>query len=172
MPTQSFGKFERVLRMGEGRRLKRLQEQAAYIGSLEPDFEQLSDDELRGKTAEFKQRYENGEPLEDLAVIDPVGVHRADISDDHVSGMLDHRCLEVREHRAQRVGPERVEEEHDKRLRRKSEADHIALDDGAAARGNPLASRVRGQIFLRHRYETTVQLHTDDAAEPLIQREE
>ena len=52
--------------MGEGRRIKRLAEQAAYIGTLEPDFEKLSDDELRGKTAEFKQRLENGESLEDL----------------------------------------------------------------------------------------------------------
>ena len=66
MSTTSFGKFERVLRMGEGRRLKRLSEQAAYIGTLEPDFEKLTDDELRGKTAEFKQRLENGESLEDL----------------------------------------------------------------------------------------------------------
>ena len=64
--TTSFGKFERVLRVGEGRRLKRLAEQAAYIGTLEPDFEKLTDDELRGKTAEFKQRLENGETLEDL----------------------------------------------------------------------------------------------------------
>ena len=66
MPTQSFGKFERVLRVGEGRRLKRLQEQAAYIGSLEPEFEALSDDELAAKTVEFKQRFENGETLEEL----------------------------------------------------------------------------------------------------------
>jgi preprotein translocase subunit SecA len=64
--TQSFGKFERVLRMGEGRRLKRLQEQAAYISELEPDFEKLSDDELAGKTVEFRQRIENGEPLEEI----------------------------------------------------------------------------------------------------------
>jgi preprotein translocase subunit SecA len=66
MSTQSFGKFERVLRMGEGRRLKRLAEQAAYIGTLEPDFENLTDDELRGKTVEFRQRVENGESLEEL----------------------------------------------------------------------------------------------------------
>ena len=66
MPTQSLGKFERVLRVGEGRRLKRLREQAAYIGTLEPEFERLSDDELRQKTAEFRQRVENGEPLEDI----------------------------------------------------------------------------------------------------------
>src|SRR5918999_3937280 len=66
MPTQSFGKFERVLRMGEGRRLKRLQDQAAYIGELEPEFQQLSDDELAAKTFEFKQRVKNGEPLEEI----------------------------------------------------------------------------------------------------------
>src|ERR687892_205534 len=41
MPAQSFGKFERVLRVGEGRRVKRLQGQAAYIGELEPEYEKL-----------------------------------------------------------------------------------------------------------------------------------
>ena len=66
MPTASFGRFEKVLRIGEGRRLKRLAEQAAYITSLEPDFEELSDAELLGKTAEFKQRIENGESLEEI----------------------------------------------------------------------------------------------------------
>ena len=52
--------------MGEGRRLRRLKEQAGYIGTLEPEFASLSDDELRGRTAEFRQRLENGETLEDL----------------------------------------------------------------------------------------------------------
>jgi len=65
MSTQ-FGKFERVLRMGEGRRLKRLAEQATYISTLEPEFEALSDADLAAKTAEFKQRFENGESLEDM----------------------------------------------------------------------------------------------------------
>ena len=64
--AQQFGKFERVLRVGEGRRLKRLQEQAAYIGTLEPEFEALSDAALAAKTVEFKQRIGNGEALEDL----------------------------------------------------------------------------------------------------------
>ena len=58
--------FDRFLRVGEGRRLKRLASQAAYITSLEPAFEALSDDELRGKTAEFRQRLENGESLDEL----------------------------------------------------------------------------------------------------------
>jgi preprotein translocase subunit SecA len=58
--------FEKYLRFGEGRRLKRLAQQAAYIGTLEPDFEELSDDELRGKTAEFRQRIENGESIDEI----------------------------------------------------------------------------------------------------------
>ena len=66
MPGESFGKFEKVLRFGEGRRLKRLAEQAAYITSLEPDFESLSDAELLAKTTEFKQRLENGESIDDI----------------------------------------------------------------------------------------------------------
>jgi preprotein translocase subunit SecA len=61
-----LGALEKALRVGEGRRMKRLQEQAVYIATLEPDFQALSDDELRGKTAEFRQRLENGEPLEDV----------------------------------------------------------------------------------------------------------
>src|SRR5881398_2904869 len=64
--AQQLGSFEKVLRVGEGRRLKRLGEQAAYIGTLEPDFEKLSDSELAAKTADFRQRFDNGEPLEEL----------------------------------------------------------------------------------------------------------
>jgi len=61
-----LGSLEKVLRFGEGRRMKRLAEQAAYITSLEPDFQSLSDTELAAKTAEFRQRLERGEALEDL----------------------------------------------------------------------------------------------------------
>jgi preprotein translocase subunit SecA len=64
--AQQLGSFERILRVGEGRRMKRLADQAAYITSLEPDFQALSDEELRGKTAEFRERLENGETLEQL----------------------------------------------------------------------------------------------------------
>src|SRR6478752_4905358 len=63
---QDLGSLEKVLRLGEGRRLKRLQNQAEYVATLEPDFEQLSDEDLAAKTVEFKQRYENGETLEEL----------------------------------------------------------------------------------------------------------
>jgi preprotein translocase subunit SecA len=66
MPTTDFGRLEKVLRLGEGRRMKRLQQQAAYIATLEPEFQELSDDELRGTTADFRQRLENGEALDEL----------------------------------------------------------------------------------------------------------
>jgi preprotein translocase subunit SecA len=64
--AQQLGSFEKFLRVGEGRRLKRLAQQAAYISTLEPEFEALSEDELRGKTTEFKERLEQGETLEEL----------------------------------------------------------------------------------------------------------
>jgi preprotein translocase subunit SecA len=64
--SSSLGSFEKVLRVGEGRRLKRLRSQAEYITTLEPEFEKLTDEELRGKTAEFRQRLENGEDLNNL----------------------------------------------------------------------------------------------------------
>jgi preprotein translocase subunit SecA len=64
--AQSYGALEKVLRAGEGRRLKALRDQAEYITSLEPEFERLSDDELRAKTVEFRQRHDNGEALENM----------------------------------------------------------------------------------------------------------
>src|SRR5918998_3798553 len=61
--AQELGSFEKFLRVGEGRRLKRLKNQAAYIGTLEEEFEGI---DLVAKTAEFRQRVENGESLEDI----------------------------------------------------------------------------------------------------------
>src|SRR5438128_2562411 len=64
--SSQLGSFEKILRVGEGRRMKRLAEQAAYITSIEPEFRELSDEQLRDKTVEFRQRLENGEALEEL----------------------------------------------------------------------------------------------------------
>src|SRR5206468_6306474 len=64
--SSQLGSFEKILRVGEGRRLKRLAEQGAYITTIEPDFQALSDEELQGKTDEFRQRLEDGETLEEL----------------------------------------------------------------------------------------------------------
>src|SRR6185437_8394717 len=66
MPSIGSASLEKALRFGEGRRMKRVAEQAAYIATLEPEFQALSDDELRAKTAEFRERLANGEDLNDL----------------------------------------------------------------------------------------------------------
>ncbi|MFI0433868.1 MAG: DEAD/DEAH box helicase, partial [Candidatus Nanopelagicales bacterium] len=50
-----------MLRAGEGKKLRELNKITAVVNSLEEDFEELSDAELRAKTAEFKQRLADGE---------------------------------------------------------------------------------------------------------------
>ncbi|WP_313804890.1 preprotein translocase subunit SecA [Cytobacillus sp.] len=50
------------------RELKRLTKIAEQIEALAADTEKLTDDELRGKTEEFKARYQKGESLDDLLV--------------------------------------------------------------------------------------------------------
>jgi preprotein translocase subunit SecA len=46
--------------------LKRLEPIVAQINSLEPEFQKLSDAELRGKTDKFKTRLKNDETLDDI----------------------------------------------------------------------------------------------------------
>src|SRR5690606_29503919 len=58
--------FDRILRSGEGRKLKALQGLVPDINALEPEMEKLSDAELQAKTPEFRQRLANGEDLDDL----------------------------------------------------------------------------------------------------------
>ena len=58
--------LEKVLRVGEGRTLKKLQRIAKQVENLESNFEELSDEELRGETAEFRERLAAGETLDDL----------------------------------------------------------------------------------------------------------
>ncbi|HUG81782.1 MAG TPA: preprotein translocase subunit SecA [Bryobacterales bacterium] len=48
------------------REIKRMQPLVAAINDLEPGIQALSDDQLKAKTAEFKQRLEQGESLDDL----------------------------------------------------------------------------------------------------------
>jgi len=48
------------------RELKRLKPLLSSVNSLEPDYEGLTDAELRAKTDEFRSRYGRGETLEDL----------------------------------------------------------------------------------------------------------
>jgi len=58
--------FDRLLRAGEGKILKRLHQVAEQVNSLEDDFAAMSDEELRGQTVEFKERLEAGETVDDL----------------------------------------------------------------------------------------------------------
>ena len=48
------------------RELKRLRPRVADINAFEPAIKALSDEQLRGKTAEFRARLANGETLNDL----------------------------------------------------------------------------------------------------------
>ena len=50
------------------RDLKRLRPYVAAISAREPEIETLSDEQLRGKTAEFRQRLDNGETLASLMI--------------------------------------------------------------------------------------------------------
>lgn len=58
--------FEKLLRAGEGRVRRRLQQVVAAVGALEEDYTQLTDEELRGETAELRARHEAGESLDHL----------------------------------------------------------------------------------------------------------
>jgi len=60
--------IDRILRAGEGRTLRKLDRIADQVDALGEDFEKLSDEELRAKTDEFRQRLEEGETLDDLQV--------------------------------------------------------------------------------------------------------
>ena len=50
------------------RELKRITPLVDKIEALRPEMQKLSDDELRGKTKEFKERLEKGETLDDILV--------------------------------------------------------------------------------------------------------
>jgi preprotein translocase subunit SecA len=58
--------FQRLLRAGEGKIVRRLSRIADAVESLADDVSPLSDAELRAKTDEFKARYADGESLDAL----------------------------------------------------------------------------------------------------------
>ncbi|GAB3139257.1 preprotein translocase subunit SecA [Micromonospora sonneratiae] len=58
--------LEKVLRAGEGRMLRRLKAIAAAVNSLEDDYVDLTDEELRGLTDQYRERIADGESLDDL----------------------------------------------------------------------------------------------------------
>ncbi|MGH3676696.1 MAG: preprotein translocase subunit SecA [Mycobacterium sp.] len=58
--------LDKLLRLGEGRMVKRLKRVADYVNTLSDDVAELSDAELRAKTDEFRKRVADGEDLDDL----------------------------------------------------------------------------------------------------------
>jgi preprotein translocase subunit SecA len=56
----------KILRAGEGKMVRRLSTIADHIDALEEDYVGLSDAELRALTDTFKERYGDGETLDDL----------------------------------------------------------------------------------------------------------
>jgi preprotein translocase subunit SecA len=60
------GLVDKILRAGEGKAVKQLAKIAQEVNAFENQITSLDDDALRGKTAAFKLRYENGESLDSL----------------------------------------------------------------------------------------------------------
>ena len=58
--------MDRILRAGEGKKLKALEAMAPDIGSFKPEFQKLSDNALKAKTTEFRERLDNGADLDDI----------------------------------------------------------------------------------------------------------
>ncbi|HJI99915.1 MAG TPA: preprotein translocase subunit SecA [Coriobacteriaceae bacterium] len=58
--------FSKLLSAGEGKEIKAFRNRVGEINYLEDEISQLSDEELREKTIEFRERYADGESLEDL----------------------------------------------------------------------------------------------------------
>src|SRR4051812_12456628 len=60
------GMIKKVFGTSHEREIKRLRPRVVRINAMEPAWEKLSDAELRAKTAEFKQKLDNGATLDDL----------------------------------------------------------------------------------------------------------
>ena len=58
--------IEKIFGTHSERELKRIYPLIDKIEALRPDMQALSDEELRGKTKEYKKRLEDGETLDDL----------------------------------------------------------------------------------------------------------
>jgi len=58
--------LEKIGQFGEGRRLKRLEQLVRIVNTFEPEIEELTDEQLRAKTEEFRGRLEAGESLDDV----------------------------------------------------------------------------------------------------------
>jgi preprotein translocase subunit SecA len=58
--------LNRILRAGEGKILRRLKVIAEHINTLEPDYVEMTDAELRAQTDDFRERLADGETLDHI----------------------------------------------------------------------------------------------------------
>ncbi|BDR54796.1 protein translocase subunit SecA [Bombiscardovia apis] len=58
--------LDKILRMGEGHQLHKLEHVAKETNALEDQISAMSDEELKGQTAKFRERLDKGEKLDDL----------------------------------------------------------------------------------------------------------
>jgi len=58
--------INKILRAGSGKELKQLDAVVDAVNELEPSIENLSEEQLKAKTEEFRHRIEEGETLDDL----------------------------------------------------------------------------------------------------------
>ena len=58
--------FTKLLSLGSDRQVKRLENVAKEVNALEDQIAALSDEELKGQTAKFKQKLDNGATLDDI----------------------------------------------------------------------------------------------------------
>ena len=60
--------FSKILRAGEGRKVRALKALVPDINALEPEMEALSDEDLAAQTVRFRERLEQGEHVDDLLI--------------------------------------------------------------------------------------------------------
>jgi preprotein translocase subunit SecA len=63
-----MGVLDKLLRVGEGRKLKALQGLVPDINSREAELQKLSDADLRARTGDMRQQLDNGADLDDLLI--------------------------------------------------------------------------------------------------------
>ncbi len=63
-----MGVFDRILRTGEGKMLRSLQGLVPDVAALEPELLKLSDEDLRHKTVELRERLERDATLDDVLI--------------------------------------------------------------------------------------------------------
>lgn len=58
--------LDKILRIGEGKILRKLEAISKAVNAIEDDFVKMSDEELQAMTDEFRERLKNGESLDDI----------------------------------------------------------------------------------------------------------